>query len=111
MYAPYLSHLTEMWRMRDEENIFFQTFDEITNEFETFVRRLVEFLGRTINDEQIQELKAFFSKLDSNQIDNTLTNKVWKRKTDAQSSDTSQINIIVDKWAQQTFDEFDLQLN
>lgn len=111
LYAPYLSHLTEMWRMRDEDNILVQTFDQITNEFEKFVHRLVEFLGKTISDEQIQDLKIFFSELPSNQIDIAATNKLWKRKADAPASDSSQINMIVDKWAQQTFDDYDLQLN
>lgn len=112
VYAPYLSHLTEMWRMRNEENFFIQKFDEITTEFEDFVHRLVDFLGKTINDEQVENLKAYFSKLTENQIDIALTNKLWKRKTDAQPSGLmSQINFVVDKWAEQTFDEFDLQLN
>lgn len=111
MYSPYTSHLTEMWRMRDEENIFVQKFEEITYEFDEFVRRLVEFLGETISDEQMEELKAYFSKLVNNQIDIASTNKLWKRKTEAPSTDASQINHLVDKWAHQTFDEFDLQLN
>lgn len=113
VYAPYSSHLTEMWRMRDEENIFIQKFDEITTDFEEFVRRLAEFLGKTIDDEQVGNLKEFVSKLPENRIDIASTNKLWKRKTDAQPSDTttSQTDFIVDKWAHQTFDEFDLQLN
>lgn len=111
VYAPYLSHLTEMWRMKDEENIFVQRFDEITTEFEEFVRRLVEFLDKTISEDQMDELKVYFSNLASNQIDITLTNKLWKRKAEVQSSDTNQINILVDKWARKTFDEFDLHLN
>lgn len=110
VYAPYASHLTEMWRMRDEENIFVQKFDEITTEFEEFVRRLAEFLGEIISDEQMEEVKAYFLNLASNPIDIASTNKLWKRKTEAPSSGHTQINIIVDKWAQQTFDEFDLQI-
>lgn len=111
VYAPYLSHLTEVWRMRDEENIFMQNFDEITTDFEECIRRLVEFLGKTISQEQVDEMKEYLSKCGSNKIDIALTNKLWKRKADAPSSDTSQINNIVDKWAQKSFDEFDLQLN
>ncbi len=115
VYAPYLSHVTEMWRMRDEENIFIQNFDEITTEFEEFVRRLVQFLDKTItiSDEQIEDLKAYYSKLTNNQIDIAVTNKLWKRKTDAMSTDTrsSEVNTVVAKWAQQAFDEFDLNLN
>ncbi|XP_037046910.1 sulfotransferase 4A1-like [Bradysia coprophila] len=112
VYAPYLTHLTEMWRMRDEENFFVQKFDEMTTDLEDFVRRLAEFLGKTINDEQVESLKEYVSQLPKNTIDIALTNKLWKRKPDAQPSDTmSQIDFIVDKWAQQTFDEFDLQLN
>lgn len=112
VYAPYLSHVTEMWRMRDEENIFIQNFNEIENDFEEFIRRLVKFLGKTVSDEQIEELKTYYSTLVSNQINIASTNKLWKRKADAPSlSDTSLINNIVDKWAQKTFDEFGLQLN
>lgn len=111
MYAPYLSHVTEMWRMTDEENIFAQNFDEVTTEFEDCVRRMVEFLGKTISDEQMEELKAYFSKLVRNPIDIASTNKLWKRKAEPTPSSDNPINSIVDKWARQTFDEFDLQLN
>lgn len=112
VYAPYTSHLTEMWRMREEENIFVQRFDDITSDFAGFVRRLVEFLDKTISEEQMDELKAYFSGLMGNQIDLASTNKLWKRKPDAPLPDmTSQIDIIVDKWAEKTFDEFELQLN
>lgn len=111
VYAPYLSHLTEMWRMRDEENIFIQKFEEITTDFETSIRKLVEFLDKIISDEQIVELKEYFFKSVTDKIDTALTNKIWKRKADAIPSDTSQVNNVVDKWAQQSFDEYDLQLN
>jgi len=111
VYAPYVSHLTEMWRMRDEENIFIQKFDEITTDFETFVRRLVEFLDKTISEEQLDELKEYFSKCVNDKIDITVTNKIWKRKADSPLPDTSQIDNVVDEWAHCSFDEFDLQLN
>lgn len=112
LYAPYLSHLTEMWRMRDDENLFIQKFDEMETDFEDFVRRLVEFLGKTVSDEQIVELQTYFSTLVSSQIDIPSTNKLWKRKpVDAPPSVTSTIDFIVDKWAQKTFDDFGLQLN
>lgn len=111
VYAPYLSHMTEVWRMREEENILIQKFDDITTDFEGFVRKLVEFLGKTISDEQMEELKEYFSKCASSTIDTSLTDKLWKRKNDAPSLDTFQINDIVDKWAQKSLDEFDLQLN
>lgn len=112
VYAPYSSHVTEVWRMRDEENIFIQNFDEITTDFKECIRRLVEFLGKTISDEQVDELKEYFSKRVSNNIDVAATNKLWKRKVDNQPTlGTSQINNIVDKWAQKSFEEFDLQLN
>lgn len=113
VYAPYSTHLIEMWRMRDEENIFIQKVDEITTDFEDTVRRLAEFLDKPIDDEQVENLKTYVSELPQRQYDIASTNKLWKRKTDAHPSDTtsSQIDFIVDKWAQQTFDEFDLQLN
>lgn len=111
VYAPYSSHVTEVWRMRDEENIFIQKFDEITTNFEGFVQTLVEFLGKTISEEQMEELKEYFSKCVNTNIDISSTNKLWKRKADAPSIEhDSQMNTIVDKWAQKTFDEFDLQL-
>lgn len=113
VYAPYSTHLTEMWRMRDEENILIQKVDEITTDFEDTVRRLAEFLDKPIDDEQVESLKTYVSELPQHQYDIASTNKLWKRKTDAHPSDTtsSQIDFIVDKWAQQTFDDFDLQLN
>jgi len=112
VYAPYSSHVTEVWRMRDEENIFIQNFDEITNNFEGFVQKLVEFLGKTISDDQMDGLKAYFSNCVNSNIDTSSTNKLWKRKADAPSTEIdSQVNTDVDKWAQKSFDEFDLQLN
>lgn len=111
VYAPYSSHVTEVWRMRDEENIFIQNFDEITTDFEQCIRRLVEFLGKEISDEQLDELKEYFSKSVTNNIDIAMTNKLWKRKTDVPSFGTSLINNIVDKWAEKSFDVVGLQLN
>lgn len=114
VYAPYIPHVTEMWRMREEENFFIQRFDELTTEFEESVGRLAQFLDKTISYDEMEELKAYFAKLKDNRIDVAVTNKLWKRKADAPSAsvtDFEQTNFIVDKWAQQAFDEFDLQLN
>lgn len=111
VYAPYLSHVTEVWRMRDDDNIFIQKFDEITADFEGFAGRLAEFLEKNVSEEQMENLKKYFFESISDEIATDVTNKLWKRKNDAPTVDVSQMENSFEEWTKQSFDEFDLKLN
>lgn len=62
IYAPYHSHVSDFWNMRNEENILFLTYEEMTKNLRDVIQRTTQFLAsKPLNDEQINKLADHLS--------------------------------------------------
>lgn len=83
MYAPFHSHITDFWGMRDEPNILFASYEQdIVADPVQFVRRIADFLEKEITDEQaieVAERSMPIMTAPVSQEDIELTDKLYKR--------------------------------
>lgn len=61
---PFREHRLDFWKMKDYDNVLFITFEELVGDTEKCIRKICDFLGKTITAENMQQLKEHI-KLDS----------------------------------------------
>ncbi|XP_055692434.1 luciferin sulfotransferase-like isoform X2 [Lutzomyia longipalpis] len=61
MFGPFHDHVLDFWRMRDEENVLFITYEEMKRDLEGVIRKTCAFLGKDYPAERIEELKEHLS--------------------------------------------------
>lgn len=62
MYSPYWEHVNDFWRMRQEENIFFTTFEDMKRDLRAVLIKLNRFLGKPeMSEEQLTQLEKHLS--------------------------------------------------
>ncbi|KAA8539520.1 hypothetical protein F0562_026212 [Nyssa sinensis] len=54
--GPLFDHVIEYWKEREKENVFFVSYEELEEEPKKHVKRLVEFLGCSLNGEEIEQV-------------------------------------------------------
>ncbi|GAB0097110.1 hypothetical protein DMENIID0001_127090 [Sergentomyia squamirostris] len=61
IYTPFHSHIIDFWRMRNEENILFLTYEDMKRDHPSVIRKTAKFLGKSISDEAVQKLADYLS--------------------------------------------------
>lgn len=61
MNAPFHSHVTEFWNMRNNENVMFITYEDMHNNLTDIITKIIDFLGKEINSEQLLTLEKHLS--------------------------------------------------
>lgn len=56
IYAPYHDHVQNYLKLKNEENVFFTTYEEIQADSFDVVKRVSEFFGENYSDEQLKRL-------------------------------------------------------
>lgn len=58
---PYWTHLEEGWSRRNEPNVLFMFYEDMCKDFPATIRKVAEFLGKQLDDEQIAKLGDYLS--------------------------------------------------
>ncbi|XP_061394231.1 sulfotransferase 1 family member D1-like [Musca vetustissima] len=75
-YSNYWTHIVDFWKMRNEEHIFFVTYEEMKRDLGSVIKRLCTFLGRPqLSEEEMQKILDYlsFNKMKDNDKTNITT--------------------------------------
>ncbi|KAM7356302.1 sulfotransferase 1 family member D1-like [Cochliomyia hominivorax] len=62
VYSPYWDHLMDFWRMREEKNIFFTTYEDMKRDLRSVLQKLNKFLEKPqLQEEQLRKLEQHLS--------------------------------------------------
>lgn len=61
VYSPFHSHIVSFWNLRDEENLFFVTYEEMKTGLFDVLQRAARFLGKSYTVEQLRTLEMHLS--------------------------------------------------
>ncbi|XP_070073995.1 luciferin sulfotransferase-like [Drosophila takahashii] len=124
-YASYWEHIIDFYRMRNEKNVFFVTYEEMSRDLEDVVKRLSRFLDcKDLSGSEMEKLLNFlsFENLKGSKFGNPTSNIKKLRKT------TNDFNFMrrgivgsykdelspeqqdkIDKWTQSYLKEYGIQ--
>ena len=54
--APFAPHVKEAWEKKDHPNLLFLFFEEMKADLRGVIRRVGDFLGKKLSDEQVEQL-------------------------------------------------------
>ncbi|XP_063222855.1 sulfotransferase 1B1-like isoform X2 [Bacillus rossius redtenbacheri] len=58
MFSPYWAHVTEAWGKRHSPNMLFLFYEDIVKDMRAAIRRVADFLGTQVTEEQVAALAA-----------------------------------------------------
>lgn len=61
LYTPFLDHVVEYWKLRDEKNVLFLFFEDMKSNLRAIVRKTIDFFGKKYSDQQIDDLCNYLS--------------------------------------------------
>ncbi|XP_055685287.1 luciferin sulfotransferase-like [Lutzomyia longipalpis] len=61
IFGPLDAHMSDFWNMKDEENIFFITYEDLKRDLPGMIRKTSSFLGKSLTDQQVKSLADHLS--------------------------------------------------
>lgn len=58
IWAPFHSHILNFWRVRNEPNVLFLTYEEMKRDLASVLRRVTAFFGKAYGDAELAELNG-----------------------------------------------------
>ncbi|XP_055694684.1 luciferin sulfotransferase [Lutzomyia longipalpis] len=60
-WMPYWTHIREGWEHRDHPNVLFMLYEDMNSDLTSTIRRVADFLGKSLNDMDIDCLSNYLS--------------------------------------------------
>nr|CAD7464642.1 unnamed protein product [Timema tahoe] len=57
-YAPFWSHVTEAWGLRQNPNLLFLFYEDLVKNIPSTIREVAQFLNKPVTEEQVTQLAA-----------------------------------------------------
>lgn len=77
-YGPWWKHVLEAWKHRDKDNVLVISYEDMQKDLSSVVRHIAEFLGRSLNEEQVNEITRHCSF--ENMKKNSAVNYTWLKE-------------------------------
>lgn len=61
IYAPFNSHVQDYWKLRNQENVLFITFEQMKRNLRKVIMQVADFLGKTFTDQEVDVLEKHLS--------------------------------------------------
>ncbi|XP_019556955.2 luciferin sulfotransferase-like [Aedes albopictus] len=61
IYAPFGDHVKDYWKLKDQENVLFITFEQMKTNLRKVVMQVATFLGKTFTDQEVDVLEEHLS--------------------------------------------------
>ena len=56
MHSPIIPHMLEAWKVRENPNIYFTTYENMKKDLAKVVKEVASFMEKTLTDEQVNQL-------------------------------------------------------
>ncbi|VDI12301.1 Hypothetical predicted protein [Mytilus galloprovincialis] len=107
-YAPWWQHVLEFWKIRDNPNVLFITYEDLCEDMEGSIRRISQFLDKELTNRDLNTLLSHCSP------ENMKNNKQVSYKWHLGEEDNEQSDIMKDgvgDWRKYFDDEPNYQIN
>ncbi|XP_039434430.1 luciferin sulfotransferase-like [Culex pipiens pallens] len=83
IYAPFGGHAADYWKLRDERNVLFLSYEQMKRDLKKVIAKTAAFLGKSYNGQQIAALEQHLSveSMRANKSCNMDNLVQWARKT------------------------------
>lgn len=121
---PYWSHIKEGWTHRHHSNVLFMFYEDMSRDLPSTIRKVAEFLGKTMNEEEITKLTEYL-KIDNFRVNPAVNCSelkevgvlkageqgfVRKGKTGGWSEEfTDELNERAERWIEENLKNTDLR--
>lgn len=61
IYAPFGGHAADYWKLRDERNVLFLSYEQMKRDLKKVIAKTAAFLGKSYNGQQIDALEQHLS--------------------------------------------------
>ncbi|XP_077254649.1 sulfotransferase 1E1 isoform X1 [Temnothorax americanus] len=120
-WSPYWAHLKEAWALRNNKNLLFMFYEEMTHDFPKAIKKVAKFLNKTYTDEEVSKVVDYLDI--KNFRNNPMVNYselkacgiiaeesfVRKGGTNWKNIFTTEINAKADKWIEENLIDTDLR--
>ncbi|TGZ32774.1 Estrogen sulfotransferase [Temnothorax longispinosus] len=120
-WSPYWAHLKEAWALRNNKNLLFMFYEEMTHDFPKAIKKVAKFLNKTYTDEEVSKVVDYLDI--KNFRNNPMVNYselkacgiiaeesfVRKGGTNWKNIFTAEINAKADKWIEENLIDTDLR--
>ncbi|XP_063402712.1 sulfotransferase 4A1-like [Mytilus trossulus] len=107
-YAPWWQHVLEFWKIRDDPNVLFITYEDLCEDMEGSIRKISQFLNKELTNRDLDTLLSYCSP------ENMRNNKQVSYKWHLGEEDNEQSDIMKDgigEWRKYFDDEPNYQIN